>query len=158
MVAFIFVRHHDRRDVRRRLHALMTNCAGLVIPQHDITLTAQFGRDRLNARAPRIPDTQAPTGSIRLSLLHCDFRTRARIASRRFYFLQYLLADFRHFDAEQFDQHFHGLGTVTNSFRYALPGEQHTARREYGRRGGSFAAAYLHAESPLQRYRPSFGI
>ncbi len=110
---FIFV-HHDRRDVCRR-HRINDELRRVIIPQHDIdTLTAQFGRDRLNARAAH-PHASADRIDTFIVGFHCDFRTRTRIASRRFNF-NHFFADFRHFDAEQFDQHFR-LGTGDEQLR-----------------------------------------
>ncbi|KEP73038.1 hypothetical protein HR12_21175, partial [Microbacterium sp. SUBG005] len=54
---------------------------------------------------PRIP-TQAPTGSIRLSLVFTAIFAREPGSRAAAFNFDNFFADFRHFDTEQFNQHF----------------------------------------------------
>ena len=99
---FIFI-HHDGRDVCRR-HSVNHELRRVIIPEDDIdTLAAQLSGNRLHARAAHT-DASANRVDTLVVGFHRDFGTRSRIASRRFDF-QHFFTDFRHFDAEQFDQH-----------------------------------------------------
>ncbi len=100
---FVFV-YHDRRNISR-CHRVDHELRRVVVPQNDInTLAAQFSRNCLNTRTTH---TDASTNRVDTLVVgfHRDFRTGTRIAGSGFN-LDHFFANFWHFNAEQFDQHF----------------------------------------------------
>ena len=119
--------------------ALMTNCAGLSRPQHDVdALAVELVRHRLHART-----AHADAGADRIGAVvvreHGDLGAVARIA-RAGLDLDQALADFRHFELEQLDHEFRRgaadeqlraarLGAhVVQVAAHAVAGAQHVAR------------------------------
>ena len=100
---FVFV-NNDRRHISRS-HCVDHELRRVVIPQNDInTFAAQLSRNCLDTRTAH---TDASTDRVDTLVVgfHRNFRTGTRIAGRRFDFDNFF-ADFRHFDTEQFNQHF----------------------------------------------------
>ena len=122
---FVFV-NNDRRHICRS-HCVDHELRRVVIPQNDInTFAAQLGRYRLNTRTTH---TDASTDRVDTLVVrfHRNFRTGARIASRRFDFDDFF-TDFRYFDTEQFNQHFRfrtGHEQLSTT-RFRTHGVQHT--------------------------------
>jgi hypothetical protein len=119
--------------------ALITNCAGVVAPQHDVdALAVELVGHRLHART-----AHADAGADRIGAVvvrqHRDLGAVARVA-RAGHDLDQALADFRHFQLEQFHHEFR-RGAADEQLRtarlgahveqvaaHAVAGAQHVAR------------------------------
>ncbi|MCY1173470.1 hypothetical protein D9M73_136300 [compost metagenome] len=94
----------DRRHLGRG-HGVDHELCGVVIPQHDVhTLAAQLAGYGLDAGT-----AHADAGALRVDALvlgaNSDLGARTRVTGGGHHFNQ-TFSNFRHFDAEQFDQHF----------------------------------------------------
>ena len=99
---------------------MITNCAGILVVRNDVhALAGDFVRHRLHARTAH---AHARTDRIDAAVvaLHRDLGAHARIA-RGAEDLDQALADFRHFELEQFDQEFR-RGARQEQLRTALLG------------------------------------
>ena len=104
--------------------ALMTNCAGLSSKGMMSTRSPAISFETACTREPRMP-TQAPTGSMRGSLLRTAILARTTGIAGGAQDLDGALADFRHFELEQFDQEFR-RGARQEQLRTALARVAHT--------------------------------
>ncbi|MNZ48778.1 hypothetical protein D3C78_665310 [compost metagenome] len=109
----------DRRDFSRR-HCVDDELCRVIVPQDDIhTFAAQFTGHCLDTRT-----AHADTGTLRVNAFvfgaYGDLGARTRITGRGHDFDQ-ALGDFRHFDAEQLDQHL-WRGTRQDQLRAAVLG------------------------------------
>src|SRR5471030_1850696 len=121
----IFVNDNCRHFCRR--HCIDHELSRVIVPQDDVhTLTAQLARNCLDARTAH---TDASALRINAFVLGADrdLGTRTRITGRRHYFDQ-AFSDFRHFDAEQLDQHFR-RGTRQDQLRAAVLGADFLEQR-----------------------------
>ena len=103
----------DRAHFGRRI-ALITNCAGLSSNGMMSTRSPAISFETACTREPRIP-TQAPTGSMRGSLLRTAILARAPGVAGRAEDIDQALADFGHFELEELDQEFRAPCGVRNS-------------------------------------------